>query len=177
MGTLGLHHPVKKNQGARQPEERALMRAFKLVALGLLIVLSHQAVAQNELQTSGVVERDAVEPNGLSMLHPEELSHDLSAYVGVARPVVVFADGRDDPRLQEQLEQLRRRAGELEERDIVLLIDTEPAAGGALRQHLRPHGFTVVLLDKDGGVALRRSQPTPARTLVRLIDRMPLRRE
>jgi hypothetical protein len=137
----------------------------------------NDAVVQNELQTSGVVERDAGELSGLSMLQPEEKSTDLSAYVGVARPVVVFADDRDDPRLQEQLEQLRRRASELEERDIVLLIDTDPSAGGTLRQQLRPHGFTVVLLNKDGAVALRRSHPTPARTLVRLIDRMPLRRE
>jgi hypothetical protein len=153
------------------------MLEFKLAALGLLIVSSHHAVAQNELQTSGVVERDAGERNGLSMLEPEELSDDLSTYVGVARPVVVFADGSDDPLLTDQLEQLNRRARELEERDVVLLIDTDPVSGGTLRQQLRPHGFTVVLLDKDGGVALRQSQPTPAQTLVRLIDRMPLRRE
>lgn len=153
------------------------MRAFKLAALGLLIVLSHQAVAQNELQTSGVVERDKGELNGLSLLQPEELSDDLSAYVGVARPVVVFADGPADPRVKDQLEELNRRARELAERDVVLLIDTDLLAGGTLRQQLRPHGFTVVLLNKDGGVALRRSQPTPAQTLVRLIDRMPIRRE
>ena len=95
----------------------------------------------------------------------------------VARPLVVFADTPDDPRFRQQLALLEERLPELEERDVVILTDTDPAARGPLRQALRPRGFGVVLIDKDGMVAQRHPSPVTARELINLIDRMPSRRQ
>jgi len=95
----------------------------------------------------------------------------------VARPLVVFADSPEDPRFVQQLALLEPQLDELEERDVVILTDTDPAAQGPLRQALRPRGFGLVLIDKDGVVAQRRPAPTTARELINLIDRMPSRRQ
>ena len=45
------------------------------------------------------------------------------------------------------------------------------------RQELRPRGFALVLLDKDGRVTLRRPAPLSVREITRAIDRSPLRQE
>jgi hypothetical protein len=83
----------------------------------------------------------------------------------------------DDPRFRQQLALLEERLPELEERDVVILTDTDPAAQGPLRQALRPRGFGVVLIDTDGVVAQRHPTPVTARELINLIDRMPSRRQ
>ena len=101
----------------------------------------------------------------------------LDELLWVARPLVVFADTPDDPRFRQQLALLEERSSELEERDVVILTDTDPAAQGPLRQALRPRGFGVVLIDKDGVVAQRHPSPVTARELINLIDRMPSRRQ
>lgn len=101
----------------------------------------------------------------------------LAAYLWAARPVVVFADSALDPRFQEQMRDLESRAAELEKRDVVVLSDTDPAAQGPLRQKLRPRGFQLVLIEKDGRVIQRSPHPTRADALIRAIDRTPLRRQ
>jgi hypothetical protein len=95
----------------------------------------------------------------------------------VARPVVVFADSPADPRFAQQISMLDERLPELEDRDVVILIDTDPDAAGPLRKELRPRGFNLVLIDKDGAVVQRRPAPTTARELINLIDRLPSRRQ
>jgi Domain of unknown function (DUF4174) len=101
----------------------------------------------------------------------------LAELRGKARPLVIFADAPDDPGFAEQLELLGQGMTELNDRDVVILTDTDPAAKGPLRQALRPHGFGMVLIDKDGTVAQRRPAPTEAREIINLIDRMPSRRQ
>jgi hypothetical protein len=101
----------------------------------------------------------------------------LEELLWVARPVVVFADSPADPRFARQLEMFEERLPELEERDVVILTDTDPEADGPLRQELRPRGFGVVVIDRDGTVAKRNPAPTTARELINLIDRMPSRRQ
>ncbi len=101
----------------------------------------------------------------------------LEDLLWIARPVVVFADSPADPRFAQQLGMLDERLPELKDRDVVILTDTDPAAGGPLRQALHPRGFDLVLIDKDGTVVQRRPAPTTARELINLIDRMPSRRQ
>jgi F420-dependent methylenetetrahydromethanopterin dehydrogenase len=106
---------------------------------------------------------------------PAEVTlHDL---LWVARPLVIFADSPADPRFTRQLAMLKERMDELQDRAVVVLTDTDPAAEGPLREELRPRGFGLVLIDRDGMVAQRRPEPTTARELINLIDRMPSRRE
>ena len=102
---------------------------------------------------------------------------DLDAFKWAARPVIVFADSENDPAFQRQLELLRARTDELAERDVVLITDTDPAGRSALRTKLRPRGFMLTLIGKDGGVKLRKPFPWDVRELTRQIDKMPIRRQ
>ncbi|MEO0387897.1 MAG: DUF4174 domain-containing protein [Pseudomonadota bacterium] len=94
-----------------------------------------------------------------------------------ARPVVIFADSPNDPRVADQLQLLEAEAAALEDRDVVILVDTDPSARSYLRQKLRPRDFGFVLIGKDGQVKYRKPDPVPVRELVRLIDRMPMRQQ
>lgn len=102
---------------------------------------------------------------------------DLSALLWLARPVVVFADSPADPAFRTQIELLEARLDELVERDVILVTDTNPAAGSDLRRRLRPRGFMLVLIGKDGGVKLRKPFPWHVRELTRSIDKIPLRQQ
>ncbi|GHG99892.1 DUF4174 domain-containing protein [Pseudodonghicola xiamenensis] len=99
----------------------------------------------------------------------------LSGFLWLNRPVVVFADTPNDPRYIDQIAMLRAEAARLTERDVLVLTDTDPGARSPVRQKLRPRGFQIVLIDKDGTVALRRPSPQSVREITRSIDKTPLR--
>jgi hypothetical protein len=101
----------------------------------------------------------------------------LDDLLWVSRPLVVFADTPNDPRLQQQLRLLSERPEDLTDRDVVVLTDSAPDEAGPLREELRPRGFGVVLIDKDGVVVRRFPSPVSAREIVNQIDRLPSRRE
>jgi hypothetical protein len=90
---------------------------------------------------------------------------------------VVFANSPNDPRFRQQLDLLAARPNDLAERDVVILTDTDPDAGGDLRLRLRPRGFMMVLIGKDGQIELRKPAPWDAREISRSIDKMPLREQ
>lgn len=117
---------------------------------------------------------DASAPDAFSMIRPAEQS-DLSEFLWIKRPVIVFADSAADPRFAEQMELLTARLDDLEERDVIILTDTDPAAASPLRTKLRPRGFMLVLVGKDGTVYLRKPFPWSVRELSRSIDKMPMR--
>lgn len=102
---------------------------------------------------------------------------DLESFKWVARPVVVFADSPNDPAFQRQLELLQARFDELIERDVVVITDTTPNPRSDIRTRLRPRGFMLTLIGKDGGVKLRKPFPWDVRELSRQIDKMPMRRQ
>jgi len=105
----------------------------------------------------------------------QENTDPLAEYKWVARPLVVFADSPYDPRFISQMEMLAEDSAALEERDVVVLTDTDPAANGPLRQRLRPDDFTLVLVDKENNIVLRKPSPWTARELSRAIDKLPMR--
>ncbi|MDF1728948.1 MAG: DUF4174 domain-containing protein [Sulfitobacter sp.] len=100
---------------------------------------------------------------------------DLSEYRWKKRPVVVFADDVNDPAFVEQIELLRARPDELLVRDVVVLIDTDPEARNPVRLRMRPRGFMLVLVGKDGDIKLRKPFPWDVREITRSIDKMPMR--
>jgi|TARA_R110002049_G_scaffold10127_6_gene50564 hypothetical protein len=100
---------------------------------------------------------------------------DLSEFLWKKRPVLVFADGEDDPAFVAQMEYLHAREEELRLRDVIVLTDTDPAGRSAMRLKLRPRGFMLVLMDKEGRVELRKPFPWDVREITRSIDKMPLR--
>ena len=102
---------------------------------------------------------------------------DLAALKWQKRPVVVFADTPADPAFAKQMADLADVWPALDARDVEIITDTNPDARTDVRRTLRPVGFAVVLLDKDGTVVLRRPSPWAGREIISVIDRMPLRRE
>lgn len=109
------------------------------------------------------------------MLFAPATMEDLSEFRWKKRPVLVFADSEDDPAFIEQMALLRARQDALETRDIIVLTDTDPAARTALRLKMRPRGFMLVLVGKDGGVKLRKPFPWDVREISRSVDKMPMR--
>lgn len=102
---------------------------------------------------------------------------DLEAFEYLARPFVIFGDSPRQPQVLEQLRLLEADSRSLMLRDVVLILDTDPGARSLVRQSLRPRGFGVVLVDKDGRVTLRRPAPLSVREIARAIDRTPIRQE
>ncbi len=101
---------------------------------------------------------------------------ELSDFLWQKRPIIVFADSPDDPRFAQQMELLTADLEELHTRDVVVLTDTDPDARSAIRLKLRPRGFMMVLVGKDGTVKLRKPLPWTVREVSRTIDKMPIRR-
>lgn len=112
---------------------------------------------------------------GLQILDARDV--DLEAFRWVARPVVVFADTPNDPRFLDQMAMIEARPEMLAGRDVVVITDTDPAARSAVRERLRPRGFALVIIAKDGTVNLRKPFPWAVREISHAIDKLPLRRE
>ena len=139
-----------------------MKRLISLVFAGLMATSSSGAVADDV-------------PTIWPPLLADEVN--LNDFLWVARPVVVFADTPADPRFIEQMTLLEARIDDLAERDVVVIIDTDPDTPSELREKLRPRGFMMAIVGKDGGVKLRKPSPWDVRAITRQIDKMPLRKE
>jgi hypothetical protein len=114
---------------------------------------------------------DAAEPMPYAPVDAVDLT--LDQFMWVARPVVVFADTPADPNFIRQVDLLMERTDVLEIRDVVVIIDTDPANPSEIRRTLRPRGFSLVVLGKDGRVIQRKPAPWDVREITRAIDRTP----
>ncbi len=123
--------------------------------------------------TAAGAQTDSATPED-SLFAPAD-TDDLTEFRWKKRPVVVFADSTEDPAFIEQIELLEDRADALRERDVVVVTDTDPAARSALRLKMRPRGFMLVLVGKDGRLKLRKPFPWDVREISRSIDKMPMR--
>lgn len=138
------------------------MTVYRTLLIALMCLLPFGANAQNTL--------DPLEPRSTEGL-------TLDDFLWVARPIIIFADTPADPRFIEQLELLAERPDALLERDVVILYDTDPDARSEIRTALRPRGFSIVVLAKDGTVGLRRPALRDVREIIRAIDNFQLRQE
>jgi len=102
---------------------------------------------------------------------------DPEEFLWKNRLLVIFADSPGDPRFVEQMALINVRVEDLVDRDVIVLIDTDPAMQSDLREKYRPRGFMLVLIGKDGNVYLRKPRPWNVREISRSIDKMPIRRE
>jgi hypothetical protein len=154
---------------------------LRLAILAAVMLLPGATLAQDATPSGTVREAPtpavAVERAEAEAETGAEMPPTLDDLLWVARPLVVFADSANDPRFQQQVAELETRIPEFEDRRVVVLTDTDPAARGPLRQELRPRGFGVVLIDTDGTVVQRRPSVTTAREILNLIDRLPSRRQ
>ena len=102
---------------------------------------------------------------------------DLNEFLWVNRPLIIFADTPADPRFVQQMEYIEARLDDLAERDVIVLTDTNPKGESALRKELRPRGFMLVLIGKDGRKYLRKPFPWKVREITRTIDKLPTRQQ
>ena len=111
------------------------------------------------------------------LFQPVTSETDLKTFAWQNRLIVVFANSKEDVRLQTQIEYLKIDPAALTEREIVVLTDSDPAMDSLLRQKFRPRGFTLLLIGKDGQVKLRKPSPWNIREIARVIDKMPIRQQ
>jgi hypothetical protein len=153
-----------------------------LAILAVMILAAGSVAAQDVAAVDGEgATTDGVE---LSVIARWEADHTvvfdasevvLSDLLYIARPVIVFADNPNQPEFRQQMQLFEADISGLDIRDVILIVDTDPAARTAIRQELRPRGFNLVLIDKDGRVNLRKPEPWDVREISRQIDKMPLR--
>ncbi len=154
------------------------MRRFTaLVFPALAAILIGAATIAQTAETAepveGAVERWRADPT--VVFAASEI--DLEEFLWIARPIVVFAQTPADPAFIEQLGLLAARPETLADRDVLLVTDTDPKNPSDIRLKLRPRGFMLVLLDKDGAVNLRKPMPWSTREISRSIDKMPIRQQ
>lgn len=136
----------------------------KIIAFVLAILITVPAFA---------VESEA--PDETAIIQPAD-DADLNEFLWTNRPLIVFADSPADPRFRQQIENIKADPKALLVRDVIVLTDTDPAARSALRQKLRPRGFMLVLIAKDGSVTQRKPLPWSVREITRAIDKTPERK-
>ncbi|XDA97533.1 DUF4174 domain-containing protein [Sulfitobacter sp. LCG007] len=135
------------------------MRRIRAIVIACLFTLPVAADANG-----------AIDPDALFVTAQDV---ELKQFQWKKRPVVVFADSADDPAFTEQMELLLSRTEELEMRDVVVITDTDPDARSEFRMKLRPRGFMLAILGKDGELGLRKPFPWHVREITRSIDKMP----
>ena len=101
----------------------------------------------------------------------------LEEFLWLKRPVVVFADSPADPRYVQQMQYLMSELNALDVRDVVIITDTDPSTRTSVRRALRPRGFMLAIIDKDGQVKQRKPLPFSVREISRAIDKMPTRQQ
>lgn len=114
-------------------------------------------------------------PDGVRIV--ESATFDLDAHMWIDRVLAVFADTPADPAYIRQMQLIHERPRDLVERDVIVVTDTDPDVRSDLRTTLRPRGFALVLIDKDGVIKLRKPAPWSTREISRSIDKTELRRQ
>ncbi|WP_334194279.1 DUF4174 domain-containing protein [Pararhodobacter sp.] len=141
---------------------------MKSVLVALLVLLTpHVALAQTAEPEAAVAE--------LMILDAADVDPD--DFLWTLRIVAVMADSPNDPAFQRQMRDIMERPGDLLVRDVVVLVDSDRNSGSLLRQRLRPRGFMLAIIDKDGEIKQRRPLPRDVREIGDMIDRFPLRRQ
>ena len=132
------------------------------------------ALVLSMLMPLATIAGENTDPDESGIMRPAGDS-DLSEFLWTKRPIVVFADSPADPRFEQQMDLLLKGIDELRARDVVILTDTDPDARSPLRLKLRPRGFMLVLVGKDGRVQLRKPLPWSVREITRSIDKNQVR--
>lgn len=137
-----------------------------------LFVLGMLGLSANAQETAPA---DGAGPAELEIFAAKDVS--MEDFLWRKRLVVVFADTERDPSFIKQITLLETRTVDLVVRDVVVVTDANPADETSIREELRPRGFSLVLVDLDGKVKLRKPSPWSTREIVRSIDKTQLRRE
>ena len=138
----------------------------------LALVFVSLSLALNAVGSASA--QDAVSPDTI-IRSGEDI--ELDQFIWTHRPLVIFADSPADPRFIQQMDFLTDGVADLAERDMIVLTDTDPETTSALRKKLRPRGFVLVLIAKDGTILLRKPAPWDVREITRVVDKQPSRQQ
>ena len=144
----------------------------RLLVLGLITLIGLPAFAQ---EADAVPEPDPVPVPMLAVVNAAEV--ELDDFLWLNRLIVVFANSDRDPAFRQQMELLLDRPQALLERDVVVIVDTDPSDPSGVREKLRPRAFSLVFIDKDGVVKLRKPAPWDVREISRSIDKTEIRKQ
>ncbi len=148
------------------------MKTIFLICVGFFALsvpaFSQNDVRQNEGEFGSELEHVVIMPAAQAQ---------LDDFKWRKRVLIVFSQSALDPNMAEQISLLKIDLRALIDRDLIVLIDDEPQQEWPLRTQLRPNGFSLVLIDKDGRTILRKSRPWSVRDLSNAIDRTPLRKQ
>ncbi len=157
---------------------------MKLILIAFLFLLAPAALAQETAATDPATPdavvtetsevEDAAEP---ALLILDAADVDPDSFLWEFRIVAVMADSPNDPAFQSQMREIEARPEELLLRDVVVIVDSNRGSNSLLRQRLRPRGFMLAIIEKDGEVKQRRPAPRDVREIGDMIDRFPLRRQ
>ena len=139
---------------------------MKTIFLSLSLLIAPMMASADDILTRWEADRTQVF---------EASEVDLDDLKWVARPIVVFAQSPNDPAFQRQMDLLAADQSSLTERDVIVIVDTDPEARSAARLQLRPRAFMFVLIGKDGQIKQRKPRPWNVREISRTIDKMPMR--
>jgi hypothetical protein len=104
---------------------------------------------------------------------------DLNALQWKSRVLLLFAPDDADTALQSQLQKLSDQERQLQERDLkVYQLTGNGNETRELRRRfgVQPDGFAVVLIGKDGGRKMKKTQPVEPAALYGKVDSMPMRK-
>lgn len=119
----------------------------------------------------------------------ETLSMDLTKFQWKNRLLFLFAEDANDQFFKNLQRQIMAQKAEVDDRDLIVfeLPAKGPARMGAtpldqpqadsIRDHFDIPGnaFSLILVGKDGGIKLKRSDPVDLSAVFGLIDSMPMR--
>lgn len=145
----------------------------QVVAQDVVAMAGDEDDSATELVDLGVVERWQADPT--TFFDGAEIV--LTDLRFIARPLVVFADSPNDPDFIEQVRLIEADLNAMVIRDVILILDTGTANPSELRRQIRPRGFSLVVMDKDGRVNTRKPTPWATREISRQIDTQPLRQQ
>lgn len=120
----------------------------------------------------------------------DSISMDLTPFEWKNRLLIIFAPDSRHPYLKQIQSEISTRNDEVEDRDLVIfeVLEKDPSQmngsplsqpdADALRERFKiPHNtYALILVGKDGGVKLKRSEPVLIGDIFELIDSMPMRR-
>lgn len=140
----------------------------------LLLLVPDWAIAQSEPADIPTEAGEEVAA-GLRILNAADV--DPADFLWEFRIVAVMADSPNDPAFQRQMQAIEALPGDLFTRDVVVIVDSDRSSGSLLRQRLRPRGFMLAIIEKDGEIKQRRPAPRTVREINDMIDSFPLRRQ
>ena len=139
-----------------------------LLALVIGLLWSIGAMAQNNSEDQLAITDLTLEENtGLA----------IEDFLWQKRVFIIFSDSPFDPNFIEQVGFLEQGISDLMEREVVVLMDSQPAVESAIRAELRPRGFAIILIGKDGIIYLRKPTTWNVREISNTIDKFPIRQQ